>query len=47
MKQGTVKAICVSEKRGTKKKEIQEATFVEDFGIEQDALASPSKFIIR
>ncbi len=39
MKQGTVKAICVSEKRGTKKKEIQEATFVEDFGIEQDAHA--------
>ena len=39
MKQGTVKAICVSEKRGRKKKEIQEATFVEDFGIEQDAHA--------
>lgn len=39
MKQGIVKGICISEKRGTKKKEIQEATFIKDFGIEQDAHA--------
>ena len=39
MKQGIVRGICISEKRGTKKKEIQEATFIKDFGIEQDAHA--------
>lgn len=37
MKQGIVKGICISEKRGTKKVEINEATFIKDFGIENDA----------
>lgn len=32
-------AICISEKRGTQKVNINEANFVENFGIEQDAHA--------
>lgn len=34
-----VLAICISEKKGTGKKEIQEAKFIKDFGIENDAHA--------
>ena len=30
-------AVCISEKRGTQKKNIKEATFIENFGIENDA----------
>jgi xanthine/CO dehydrogenase XdhC/CoxF family maturation factor/MOSC domain-containing protein YiiM len=36
---GTIKAICISEKRGTKKVEIDEAVLIENFGIEGDAHA--------
>lgn len=36
---GKVTAICVSEKRGTQKVNINEATFIEEFGIENDAHA--------
>ena len=36
---GKVTAICISEKRGTQKVNIHEATFIEDFGIENDAHA--------
>lgn len=36
---GIVKAICISEIRGTQKYPIPEANFIEDFGIEQDAHA--------
>ena len=36
---GTVKAISISEVRGTKKKEIGRATLVRDWGIEGDAHA--------
>lgn len=37
--QGIVKAICVSDKRGTEKHEIAEAHMIEGFGIEGDAHA--------
>lgn len=36
---GIVKAVCISEKKGTQKKDIKKATFIENFGIEQDAHA--------
>lgn len=36
---GKIKGICISEKRGTKKQEIKEAKFIENWGIEQDAHA--------
>lgn len=36
---GIIKGICISEKRGTKKREIEEANFIENWGIEQDAHA--------
>ena len=34
---GEIKAICISERRGTQKKEIPEAKILEDWGIEGDA----------
>ena len=34
-----LKGICISEKRGTAKHEIEEAVFVKDWGIEKDAHA--------
>ena len=34
---GEIKAICISERRGTQKKEIPEAPILEDWGIEGDA----------
>lgn len=36
---GIVKAVCISEARGTQKKNIKEARFIADYGIEQDAHA--------
>lgn len=36
---GIIKAICISEKRGTQKKRIEEALLIEEFGIQQDAHA--------
>lgn len=36
---GIIKGICISEKRGTKKREIEEANFIENWGIEEDAHA--------
>lgn len=36
---GVIKAICVSEKKGTQKYEIPEAKLIEDYGIEGDAHA--------
>ncbi|MCI1478360.1 MAG: MOSC domain-containing protein [Clostridium beijerinckii] len=36
---GKVVAVCISEKRGTQKKNIQEGNFIENFGIESDAHA--------
>ncbi|MBU3803663.1 MAG: MOSC domain-containing protein [Candidatus Cellulosilyticum pullistercoris] len=36
---GKVMAICTSEKRGTQKNYVEEANFIEDFGIETDAHA--------
>lgn len=36
---GILKAICISEKKGTQKHEIESAVVVEDWGIEQDAHA--------
>ena len=36
---GKILAICISEKKGTLKTEINEANFIEDFGIENDAHA--------
>lgn len=39
MNHGIVRGICISEKRGTKKKEVNEAVFVQDYGIQEDAHA--------
>lgn len=36
---GIVKAICISKKKGTQKHRVEEAVFVEDYGIENDAHA--------
>lgn len=36
---GIVKAICISEKKGTQKHRVEEAVFLEDYGIENDAHA--------
>ena len=36
---GKILALCISEKKGTLKTEINEANFIEDFGIETDAHA--------
>ena len=36
---GKVTAICISEKKGTQKKNIHSAKFITDFGIEHDAHA--------
>ena len=36
---GVIKGICISEKRGTAKQEVEEAVFVKDWGIEKDAHA--------
>ena len=36
---GKVIAVCISEKRGTQKKNINEANFIKNFGIENDAHA--------
>lgn len=36
---GIVKAICISEKKGTQKHRVEAAVFVEDYGIENDAHA--------
>ena len=36
---GIVKAICISEKKGTQTHRVEEAVFVEDWGIEKDAHA--------
>lgn len=36
---GIVKAICISEKKGTQKHRVEEAVFVEDYGIENDVHA--------
>ena len=36
---GKVMAVCISEKRGTQKRNVHEALFIEDFGLENDAHA--------
>ena len=36
---GKILAICISKEKGTQKQEIEEATLVEDWGIEEDAHA--------
>lgn len=36
---GNVIAVCVSEKKGTQKKNVQSAVFIEDWGIDGDAHA--------
>lgn len=36
---GEIKGICISEKRGTQKHEVENANFIEDWGIEGDAHA--------
>lgn len=36
---GKVRAVCISEKRGTQKKNVESAVFVEDWGIQGDAHA--------
>ena len=36
---GKIRAICISEKRGTQKRSIPEAEFIEDWGIKGDAHA--------
>ena len=34
---GKVIAVCISEKKGTQKHPVQEAEFIEDWGIKDDA----------
>ena len=36
---GKVTAVCISEKKGTQKRNVHEALFIEDFGLENDAHA--------
>ena len=36
---GKLMAICISEKKGTQKRNVHEALFIEDFGLENDAHA--------
>ena len=36
---GIVKAVCISEKKGTQKVNVGSAKFIENFGIERDAHA--------
>ncbi|ACD24027.1 MULTISPECIES: MOSC domain-containing protein [Clostridium] len=36
---GKIMGICISEKRGTQKKRVDKANFIQDFGIENDAHA--------
>ena len=36
---GKVMAICISERKGTQKRNVHEALFIEDFGLENDAHA--------
>lgn len=36
---GIVKAVCISEKKGTAKKNVGECRFIEDWGLEHDAHA--------
>lgn len=36
---GIVKAVCISEKKGTQKQPIEKVTVIEDFGLENDAHA--------
>ena len=36
---GKVMAVCISEKKGTQKRNVHEALFIEDFGLENDAHA--------
>ncbi len=36
---GIVKAVCISEQKGTQKKNVGEAKLIEDFGLENDAHA--------
>lgn len=36
---GVVKAVCISERKGTEKTNVHEARFVENFGLEKDAHA--------
>ena len=45
MNQGIVRGICISEKRGSKKKEVNEAVFVQDYGIREDAHAGKAEAI--
>ena len=37
---GKVLAVCISEKKGTQKKNVGSAVFVEDWGLEGDAQLS-------
>ena len=43
---GKVRAVCISEKRGTQKKNVESAVFVEDWGIQGDAHAGKAGFPI-
>ena len=36
---GIIKAVCISEKKGTQKHEVPEAVIIQDWGIEGDAHA--------
>jgi len=40
-KSGRVVAVCISERKGTQKKDVGEARLTEDYGIEKDAHAGP------
>lgn len=41
LKGGRIVAVCVSEKKGTQKKDVGKVRLIEDYGIEKDAHAGP------
>ena len=46
-KNGIVRAVCISEKKGTPKKNINSCTLIEDFGLEGDAHAGSDRRRLR
>lgn len=41
MQTGIIRAVCISEKRGTPKTNVQQANLIKDLGVQHDAHASP------
>ncbi len=41
MQTGIIRAVCISEKRGTPKINVQQATLIKNFGVQNDAHGAP------